>query len=94
MRLSSFHQKKKVHFPYGIGILWLAGRGGFGGGLGEIMKGGLGFVGEGGEEGEGWIGRWKGWWESSSTQPTATILSQTTKPNTQTDQGRALKPIY
>ena len=27
------------------------------------MEGGLGFVGEGGEEGEGWIGGWKGWWE-------------------------------
>ena len=25
---------------------------GFGGGLGEVMEGGLGFVGEGGEEGE------------------------------------------
>ena len=24
---------------------------------------GLGFVGEGGEEGEGWIGGWKRWWE-------------------------------
>ena len=33
-----------------------AGRRGFGGGLGEIMECGLGFVGEGGEEGEGWIG--------------------------------------
>ena len=23
----------------------------------------LGFEGEGGEEGEGWVGRWKGFWE-------------------------------
>ena len=30
------------------------------------MEGGLGFVGEGGEEGEGWIGGWKGWWEESA----------------------------
>ena len=33
----------------------MGGRG-FGGGLGEVMDGGLGLVGEGGEEGEGWVG--------------------------------------
>ena len=31
--------------------MWFAGGGRFGGGLGEIVDGGLGLVGEGGEEG-------------------------------------------
>ena len=32
----------------------------------KSMEGGLGFVGEGGEEGEGWVGGWKGFWEGES----------------------------
>ena len=40
-----------------------AGGRGVGGGLGEVINGTLGFEGEGGEEGKGWVGRWKGFWE-------------------------------
>ena len=33
--------------------------------MGEVMDGGLGLVGEGGEEGEVWVGGWEGFWEGS-----------------------------
>ena len=44
--------------------MWVfAGGWGVGGGLDEVMDGRLGFEGERGEEGEGLVGRWKGFWE-------------------------------